>query len=225
VNAAEFNAREVAAGRVTAEHLSLVGGLDSGEYLLRVRRWQDDHGLEADGKLGPMTRAEMDRELDRLAQRLVTRCIPVAPWLGHEAKVSCGFGPRQTGQHWGADLMIPWQPGEPLPPGQSRAYKLRWVYTYAVAAAEGRVTGVATQDNGMWLWIEHSDGMRTQYGHLHPDRVEVERGDVVAMGQRIGPPCAEAQEWPPHLHLGLSPVTHRIYRDPVPWLRAGGARV
>ena len=223
MTAAEYNAREMAAGRLSRHHLlalGVIGGVD-GALESAVSAFQAAHGLVPDGKAGPLTRQAIEREL------LPRRVIPVAQWHGRDAVISSPFGDaRADGPHRGADWMFLLLPGELSPgsPVYRDSRKRRWAWPSSALAAEaGEVIAVSRLANGVWVKVRHVDGWRTQYGHL--GEIVVAPGDALAMGALIGYPAPRAKMWPQHLHFGLQAPDGPAYRDPAPWLRAGGARV
>ena len=73
-----------------------------------------------------------------------------------------------------------------------------------VAAAGGTVTRVANEGNtsyGRWIEIDHGNGYRTRYAHLHTQAVRV--GQRVSKGQRIGAVGDTGGSSGPHLHYEL----------------------
>lgn len=73
-----------------------------------------------------------------------------------------------------------------------------------VAAAAGTVTRVGNEGNrsyGRWIEIDHGNGFRTRYAHLHTQVVSV--GQRVSQGQRIGTVGDTGGSSGPHLHYEL----------------------
>ncbi|MES2713569.1 MAG: M23 family metallopeptidase [Pseudomonadota bacterium] len=119
-----------------------------------------------------------------------------------EGRISGVFGsqrvlngqPRQP--HFGFDIAAP--TGSPL-----------------LAAASGRVTlSQSFFFFGELLVIDHGHGINTLYAHL--SRRDVQEGDVVARGQRIGATGATGRVTGPHLHFSLS--WFQVWLDPQPVL-------
>ncbi|MDQ3036162.1 MAG: peptidoglycan DD-metalloendopeptidase family protein [Myxococcota bacterium] len=73
-----------------------------------------------------------------------------------------------------------------------------------VAAAAGTVTRVGNEGSrsyGRWIEIDHGNGYRTRYAHLHSQVVGT--GQRVARGQRIGTVGDTGGSSGPHLHYEL----------------------
>lgn len=73
-----------------------------------------------------------------------------------------------------------------------------------VAAAAGTITRVGNEGNtsyGRWIEIDHGNGYRTRYAHLHTQAVRV--GQRVSRGQRIGTVGDTGGSSGPHLHYEL----------------------
>ena len=73
-----------------------------------------------------------------------------------------------------------------------------------VAAAGGKVTRVANEGNvsyGRWVEIDHGNGYRTRYAHLHSQSVKV--GQQVSQGQKIGTVGNTGGSSGAHLHYEL----------------------
>jgi len=85
--------------------------------------------------------------------------------------------------------------------------------TPVYAAASGRV--VSTGWNGAYgktIVIDHGNGLRTVYAHLL--KIEVEEGQIVKKGQRIGEVGSTGRSTGPHLHFEV-----RVWGVPVDPMR------
>lgn len=102
--------------------------------------------------------------------------------------------PRQP--HYGYDIAAP-------------------VGTPILAAAAGTVTLAADFFFfGKLVVIDHGHGVNTLYAHC--SAIEVEEGEAVAAGQRIGAIGATGRVTGPHLHFSLS--WYQVWLDPAPVL-------
>ena len=121
-------------------------------------------------------------------------------------RLSSGFGPRNTGiagasrVHAGTDLAAPI--GTPV---------------YAVAAGTVIRAGAAS-GYGQAVYLRHSDGTVTRYGHV--SAIFVRQGETVSAGQRIAAVGNEGVSSGPHLHLECRPDDVPV--NCVPWLAARG---
>lgn len=216
-SAAEYNAREISAGRVTADDLTEL-----------VKHWQASHaGLEVDGMAGPATVASI-----RAAMRpppFLRSPLPVLP-DGRAAVITSAFRTKDRPKHDGVDLFYRWQPGDkPDFVGDKGAAGAnpdgtpKWVVPYgvcAIAAAAGVVQRAENSKTGYLVWIDHGNGLRTGYFHLRDVRVLI--GRRVELGQALGeigdnPADHDAR----HLHFELSPVDRCSPMDPAPYLVTG----
>ena len=138
-----------------------------------VRRFQLWAGLAPDGTAGPSTLA---------ALRTVPPASPIGLAWPLDVAPTDPFGPRGNRFHTGIDF--------PAPTG-----------TPVAAAGAGEVT-YAGQLKGGWglvVTIAHGSGVRTMYAHL--SRVDVELGQRVGAGARVGLVGATGQATGPHLHF------------------------
>jgi murein DD-endopeptidase MepM/ murein hydrolase activator NlpD len=142
------------------------------------------------------TMAELGQWVDRVPVRR-----PVPPG----AEVTSGFGPRldpfvkQYAFHSGIDLK-----GEP---GDA-----------ARATAAGRVTAAGYQGGyGLLVEIDHGNGLTTRYGHL--SAIEVNEGQTVDAGERVGRIGTTGRSTGPHLHYEVRIAGEPV--DPQRYLRAG----
>lgn len=212
---ADYNAAQLAAGTLTAEHVTKL-----------VSYWQAMHQLVEDGMAGPRTIAS-----------IVTAGRP-APFLacplptlvdGRKAQVTSEFRPPDRPNHDGVDWFYSWRPGDKPDfvgdkgcAGKNADGTPRWVVptgTLAIAAAAGRVTLAGNSPTGYRIWIDHGNGLRTGYFHLLDCRVLV--GTFVPVGHPLGlvgdnPADNDGR----HLHFELSPVDRYAPIDPVPYLVA-----
>lgn len=95
--------------------------------------------------------------------------------------------------------------------------------TDVFAAAAGRVirAGRSGSGYGNWVVIEHADGLQTIYAHL--SSVDVDAGDRVRTGDKIGEVGSTGRSTGPHLHFEVRQDNRAV--DPQPLLdgTAGGA--
>lgn len=83
------------------------------------------------------------------------------------------------------------------------------------AAADGVVRFAGTKGGyGKVLYIDHADGTQTRYAHC--DALDVQEGDTVARGQRIGTVGNTGRSTGPHLHFEVRKDGHAV--DPAPYL-------
>ncbi|MEQ8996072.1 MAG: M23 family metallopeptidase [Coleofasciculus sp. B1-GNL1-01] len=87
-----------------------------------------------------------------------------------------------------------------------------------VAPAAGRVALVGRESEGFnvhgnTVGIDHGQGVLSIM--LHLNQIDVQEGDFVQAGQRIGTVGSTGASTGPHLHWGL--YVHGIAVDPVPW--------
>ena len=79
------------------------------------------------------------------------------------------------------------------------------------ASAQGRVLAVDDYFfNGNTVFVDHGNGLISMYCHL--DRIDVQAGDIVAQGQRIGLSGMTGRASGPHLHWSV--VLNGVMVDP-----------
>ena len=214
MTAADYNAAQLAAGKLTATHVTEL-----------VRQWQaTHHPLEVDGMAGPSTITSIDAAL--APARFLTCPLPVL-LDGRKAEVTSSFRPPDRLNHDGLDWFYVWRPGDQPDfigdkgaAGKTSAGMPRWVVPYgvlAIAAAAGKVTLAGNSQTGYRVWIDHGNGLRTGYFHLLDVRVTV--GQLVDVGTPLGlvgdnPGDNDGR----HLHFEVSPVDRYDPRDPTPYL-------
>jgi len=71
--------------------------------------------------------------------------------------------------------------------------------------------------HGNTVGVDHGQGVSSIFIHL--SRIDVQEGDVVAAGQRIGAIGATGSATGPNLHWGLYVNGQSV--DPVPWREQG----
>ncbi|WP_152395104.1 M23 family metallopeptidase [Paenibacillus guangzhouensis] len=83
------------------------------------------------------------------------------------------------------------------------------------AAADGKVITTGSDNSrGKYIVIEHAKGYDTWYMHL--SRIEVDEGDVVVKGDRIGRLGNTGRSTGPHLHFQIAREDQLI--DPLPFI-------
>ncbi len=99
-------------------------------------------------------------------------------------RISSRFGSRDGHPHEGVDILA--ERGTPV---RAAAYGL------VIYAGDGM------RGYGNAVVLDHGEEITTLYGHL--DRIQVQSGDVVAPGQRIGTVGDTGNATTPHLHFEL----------------------
>ena len=74
---------------------------------------------------------------------------------------------------------------------------------------------------GLWVRVQHGDGLITVYGHINESLVSV--GQSVAAGEQIATMGNRGQSTGPHLHFEVDQDGSKI--DPLPWLRSYGVNI
>ncbi len=145
-------------------------------------------------------RVQESRRLEQIAG-----ATPLAPPVAVEYRETSGFGPRVdpfTGRpafHAGLDLAA-------------------FDRAPVVATSPGTVSFAGVKSGyGYLVEIDHGHGFKTRYGHLRD--IQVQRGESVVIGQRIGSMGSTGRSTGTHLHYEVW-FRGRVY-DPVNFLRAG----
>lgn len=212
---AQYNADQIAAGKLTAAHVTEL-----------VRYWQHGHGLVTDAMAGPVTIASV-----AAAERTTSKPIPFLacplPVLpdGRRAIITSSFQPPDRPDHNGCDWFYTWRAGDkPDFVGDhgaaGPASSPRWVVPVGViaqAAAGGLVILAGDSATGHRVWIQHRNGFMTGYFHLEDLRVKF--GQEVAAGDPIGLVGDNpADDDGRHLHFELSRTPAYNPIDPEPYL-------
>jgi len=135
--------------------------------------------------------ADLLRSLDELnLYRLAAEQTPFGMPLQGSYRMTSGFGPRWGRMHNGTDFAGPH--GTPI-----------------YSTADGVVTRAGTMSGyGKAIYIRHSFGLETRYGHL--SSIDVEVGQRVSRGERIGGMGNTGRSTGTHLHYEV-----RVTGDPV----------
>lgn len=223
-SAADYIRAELAAGRLTAEHVEEL-----------VRDYQRAHGLTVDGKPGPATRGELDTAI---ALRSGPRPFPTnRAWPlkvlpdGRRPTITSGHFLRNPDRknHNGVDLFYRYVPGSDpntkVGDGGRTSNDKWWIPddTMAIAAVPGVVELAGNSRTGWRVWIDAGDGWHVGYFHL--TRIEVKPGDRVELGDPIGivgdnPVDTDARHLHFEIYYGDLATYPRGTRDPQPILEA-----
>jgi murein DD-endopeptidase MepM/ murein hydrolase activator NlpD len=130
---------------------------------------------------------------------------PLAPPVAVDYRETSGFGSRidpftgRTAYHGGLDMA---------------AFERAPV----VATSPGTVVFAGSRSGyGNTVEIDHGHGFKTRYGHLRD--IQVQRGDHVAIGQRVGSMGSTGRSTATHLHYEVWFRGRQV--DPINFLRAG----
>lgn len=94
--------------------------------------------------------------------------------------------------------------------------------TPILSAMAGRVIDSGPASGfGLWVRVQHADGLITVYGHINESLVSV--GQQVAAGEQIATLGNRGRSSGPHLHFEVHEDGNKI--DPLPWLRANGVNI
>jgi murein DD-endopeptidase MepM/ murein hydrolase activator NlpD len=153
-------------------------------------RFQRFAGVPATGRAGPLTRRTL---------RAPPPACPVSLARPVQAEIGDRHGPRGARMHAGIDL-------------------LAGAVTPVTAARAGRVVVAGAVDRwGLFVVIDHGDGLQTGYAHLA--RILVRTGTAVAAGALIGRVGATGNATGPHLHFEVR--VRGAYTTSIPRPRCG----
>ncbi|MBB3051566.1 murein DD-endopeptidase MepM/ murein hydrolase activator NlpD [Prauserella isguenensis] len=147
---------------------------------------------------------EAQSEIDRLSA--ATAQVSAAP--GGAAKPAEGeltstYGARWGTVHYGIDIA-------------------NSIGTPIHSTLPGEVIDAGTASGfGMWVRVQHSDGLVSVYGHI--DQATVSVGQQVGAGEQIATMGNRGQSTGPHLHFEIHENGNKI--DPLPWLRSRGVDI
>lgn len=100
-----------------------------------------------------------------------------------DGRCTSGFGPRWGTTHYGLDIAAP-------------------IGTPIKAAADGRVVAAGPASGyGLWVKLEHANGVVTIYGHN--DRNVISTGSRVKAGQQIATVGNRGESTGPHVHFQI----------------------
>jgi len=195
--------------RMTGVGFSRLSGEDGAEEMGGPLVPLDLSGVLGEGEVDPAFQRRVQQVAARVeeARRLtsIASATPLAPPVGVENRETSGFGPRMdpfTGRpafHAGLDLA---------------AFERAPV----VATSPGTVSFAGPKSGyGYVVEIDHGHGFKTRYGHLRD--ILVQRGEKVAIGQRVGSMGSTGRSTGTHLHYEVW-FRGKVY-DPVNFLRAG----
>jgi murein DD-endopeptidase MepM/ murein hydrolase activator NlpD len=188
----EYNAAELAAGRLTQRHIALA-----------VREFQKSAQLDIDGKAGPATRRALEativktQEAWELEMLSVPRVWPMRCLRnGRKPEITSGFYEENDARpnHRGADLFFRHLADDPKDvkrgdgegAGRDSDGTVKWWIppgTKAIASAKGRVVMASWTATGYRAWIDVGP---CYDGYFHLETLDVKIGDVLPMGAVIG---------------------------------------
>ena len=141
-----------------------------------------------------------------------SRANAAVPWM---AEVTRGRGPAYGEYVWPVrgPVIYPFEaPGTPYGAGHRGIDIAAPLGTPVLAAGPGRVAFAGPVAGGLYVSVDHPDGVRTTYSWL--GAVSVKAGDAVRVGQPIGATGpGHPARLPPHLHFGAR--IGDVYIDPL----------
>jgi murein DD-endopeptidase MepM/ murein hydrolase activator NlpD len=124
----------------------------------------------------------------------------VRPAVG---RLTSTYGPRGGTIHFGIDIA-------------------NTIGTPILSAMAGEVIDSGPASGfGLWVRVQHADGLVTVYGHINESLVSV--GQQVAAGEQIATLGNRGESTGPHLHFEVHADGKKI--DPLPWLRSNGVDI
>jgi murein DD-endopeptidase MepM/ murein hydrolase activator NlpD len=120
-----------------------------------------------------------------------------------EGRLTSTYGPRGGTIHFGIDIA-------------------NSIGTPILSAMAGEVIDSGPANGfGLWVRVQHADGLVTVYGHINETLVTV--GQQVAAGEQIATLGNRGESTGPHLHFEVHADGNKI--DPLPWLRSNGVNI
>jgi hypothetical protein len=182
-SAEDYIKARLASGALTTEHIEEL-----------VRGWQESHGLEVDGRPGPLTITTIENELRaRVGPPPIPspRCWPlrILPDLRRPVVTSRHFTRNPDRKnHNGVDLFYSYKPGidPPMKLGDGGRTEKWWIpdRTHAIAGAAGRVELAGNSATGFRVWLDIGGGWHLGYFHL--SMLLVQPGELLALGAPVG---------------------------------------
>lgn len=170
-------------------------GLDDESRYMEIRRLTDAAVVEEAARNLDLLDRELHSQIlsyNQIRQEAVKRrellahAPSVFPVAGADSTLVCGYGYRRDPQsgsrrlHSGVDYAV--EAGTPV-----------------VATADGRISLAAFRSgDGNTVMVDHGFGYETLYSHLHS--IDVDEGQAVVRGQRIGRVGSSGKSVSPHLH-------------------------
>jgi murein DD-endopeptidase MepM/ murein hydrolase activator NlpD len=216
MDADQYNAAQLAAGKLTAAHVTEL-----------VRAWQEAHRLELDGMAGP------GETIPSLDAAIRARTGAAGPTLPHGAcwplallpdlrkpVITSQFRRPDRPSHPGVDIFYARRESDPpMKIGDGGRERAWWIPegTHAIAVADGVVELASKVATGFRVWLDLGGGYHAGYFHLVSMDVAV--GQRVLGGDRIGvvgdnPIDTDAKHLHFELHVGALGTYPRGLVDP-----------
>jgi hypothetical protein len=188
----EYNAAELAAGRLTNTHVTSL-----------VRWFQNFKGLDADGKAGPTTRKMIDTITPKSTQTLEAELLAVSRvWPmrcltnGRKPEITSGHYEENDDRstHRGVDIFFRHllgddpkaKRGDGQGTGKDPDGTVKWWIppgTTAIASAKGKVVMASWTSTGYRVWIDVGP---CYDGYFHLETMTVAVGQLVEQGAALG---------------------------------------
>lgn len=195
MSASDYNDRRIADGLIMPVHLDVLWewfAAQPGNREEAARQFQAAAHLDVDGYIGPATVAALDSPLPEAPDNELGLPGPLyLPLRGGCWWSGNAFDPRprNEGGHHGRDGF------------SGPKTDLGWPDTtdaMAISFAAGKVIGVHWQANGLWVTIDHGNGLISKSGHLNGSG-HVKPGQVIAAGTDLAPVWGGITL--PHIHF------------------------